>query len=85
MDSMTNLLSVAITGVCSIIGSYLLVRRRGQETEVRNEVKFQKLNDRVSYLEDSMEDRIKNEERLHSMENLLIKIQKDIEYMKKEK
>lgn len=82
---MTNLLSVAITGVCSIIGSYLLVRRRGQETEVRNEVKFQKLNDRVSYLEDSMEDRIKNEERLHSMENLLIKIQKDIEYMKKEK
>lgn len=82
---MTNLLSVAITGVCSIIGSYLLVRRRGQETEVRNEVKFQKLNDRVSYLEDSMEDRIKNEERLRSMENLLIKIQKDIEYMKKEK
>lgn len=82
---MTNLLSVAITGVCSIIGSYLLVRRRGQETEVRNEVKFQKLNDRVSYLEGSMEDRIKNEERLHSMENLLIKIQKDIEYMKKEK
>lgn len=78
-----NVLGYVIAAAGSVICAWITVRRKAQETEARNEILHETLKTEIQYLKVRIDKMEKNDERLMNIEKRLIKIDKDIEYIKK--
>lgn len=81
-----------IAAAATVIVGYLAIKRRDHETEVKNEILHTELKGEIAALKAENKALImrvtkleENDKRLLNIEKILIKLEKDIEYMKKGK
>lgn len=72
-----------IAGIFSYLAAAQTMKRTNQEKEIEHARFQQMMEDRVKGLEEIEENNTSLVKRLNSMENLLIELKKDIEYLKK--
>lgn len=80
-----NLIVALIPSVATIIVGWFGIRKRNQQTEVKNEIRFVAIENSIKHIDSQLLKLHKNDDRLVNMEKILIKLEKDIEYLKKDK
>lgn len=81
--------SAIIVGILAIIGSYMsnvaLTRKKSREDSIREAELETRQRDRMETIEKKLDEHNKYAEKLSSIEKSLVCMQKDIEYLRKEK
>lgn len=82
MNISDNIIVAIITGVCTVIGDRIVMRKSEQQKELKLIERLQNFEDRLTVVEklNSISDNL--EKKLNSFENKLTAIQKDVEYLK---
>lgn len=82
MNISDKIIVAIITGVFTIIGDRIVMRKSEQQKELKLTERLQNFEDRLTVVEklNSISDNLEN--KLNSLENKLTAIQKDVEYLK---
>lgn len=83
---MTDAIIVAlITATASIIGQWLIYRKQRTDAEVKRAVKDKEMSDRLTVIERKLDEHNGYAEKLGDIAVAIVKLQKDVEYIKGEK
>lgn len=83
---MTEAIIVAlITATASIIGQWLISRKQRTDEEVKRAVKDAEISDRLTHIEERLEQHNQYAEKLGDVAISLAKMSKDIEFLKQTK
>lgn len=78
-----NVIVTLIPSVATIIVGWFGIRKHNHQTEVKNEIRFVAIENSIKHIDSQLLKLHKNDDRLVNMEKILIKVEKDIEYLKK--
>lgn len=78
-----NVIVTLIPSVATIIVGWFGIRKHHHQTEVKNEIRFVAIENSIKHIDSQLLKLHKNDDRLVNMEKILIKVEKDIEYLKK--
>ena len=74
---------LAVAG--SLVGNFALMRKKSQEAELKETERETRQEDRMKSIEKKLDEHNHYAEKLSSIEKSMIAMQKDIEYLRKEK
>lgn len=84
-----SVLIALITGILAVVGSYAgnvaISQKKSQEDAIREAQREQRQNDRMERIEEKLDEHNHYAEKLGEIRDDMTKMQKDIEYLRKEK
>ncbi len=86
----TNIIVALITGICAVLGQYLISQKKTREDEIKDAQREQKELDRLEAIEErfkvvekKLDEHNGYAEKFGEISNAIVSIKKDIEYIKR--
>lgn len=86
----TNIIVALITGICAVLGQYLISQKKTREDEIKDAQREQKELDRLEAIEErfkvvekKLDEHNGYAEKFSEISNAIVSIKKDIEYIKR--
>lgn len=74
-----------ITGLCGVIGQYLISNKKSREDDIKDAQREQRQNDRMEVIEKKLDEHNGYAAKFGQIEKDITKIQKDVEYLRDRK